>query len=101
MSEKARQLASMSPGLQSVMDDEGFKEALPPLPGYESRLIEPNDPSMYMNTGGKGGQQRRICGLSSTKLFLLLAAIILLILGVGLGIGLGIGLSKDDEYVLS
>lgn len=100
MSEKARQLASMSPGLQSVMDDEGFKEALPPLPGYQSHVLEQNPPLEYMHTGEKTAQKTRICGISTTKFYILLAAVILLVLGAALGIGLGLGLSTDNESVL-
>lgn len=81
-----------SPGLESVLADEGDKEVAPqhwsrpePLPQTWNQQGRRRD--------GKNG--RTICGLSVFWFCILVAAIIAI--GVGLGVGLGIGLNNDDE----
>ena len=90
--ESSRQHEINSPGLESVMADEGDKEV---APQYYSRPDQM--PQRYNHQRGRrdGSRGRRICGLPVFWFCILIAAI--LSIGAGLGIGLGIGLTKDSS----
>lgn len=85
-----------SPGLESVMADEGDKEVAfrrwsrpDPMPQtWSQREQQQSD-----------RRSRTVCGLSLLYFWILLA--VLVAIGVGLGVGLGIGLNSDDRYACS
>lgn len=85
---------AMSPGLESVWDEEGQKEVVPPRPWQQP------EPDMVPGILGYRSDDRQMgrtyCGLSKTWFLVVLAAVIIIILGVALGAGLGVGLTKSS-----
>ena len=75
-----------SPGLESVWAGESEKEVA--YPSVEQR--EYLGPQAVRGQQPAASQKRRICGIRAVWFYTLLAAVI--ILAVGLGVGLGVGL---------
>ena len=82
-----------SPGLQSVWEEEGQKEVVPPRQRPEPDGLPPG----ILGYGTEDDRSRTYCGLSKKWFFLLLAAIIIVILGIALGVGLGVGLKQKKS----
>lgn len=80
-----------SPGLESVMADEGDKEVAP----QHWSKPEPMPQTWHQQSGRREARNgRTVCGLPLFWFCILVAAIVAI--GVGLGVGLGIGLSNDE-----
>lgn len=85
-----------SPGLQSVPDEEGQKEVVPPRRQGQPGMV----PGILGYRPDKDREGRTYYGLSRLWFFLLLAAIIIIVLAIALGVGLGVGLSNsNNSYV--
>jgi hypothetical protein len=96
--ERSTSAEMSSPGLQSVLDDEGNKEVISPRrqqqgghPGLVPGILG------YSSDNEKTG--RTYCGLSRLWFLIALAAIIIIVLGIALGVGLGVGLKNNNSYV--
>lgn len=81
-----------SPGLESVMADEGDKEVA--AQHYWSKPEPMAQSWRYREDRREEKKGRTVCGLSVLWFCILLAAIVAL--AVGLGVGLGVGLSGDE-----
>ena len=88
-----------SPGLESIWDSEGLKEV---VPTPEQQQQDP--PGMLGYNGEKEeASERTHCGAGKKLFFIILAAVVIVILGIALGVGLGVGLNKTQKssYALS
>jgi hypothetical protein len=83
-----------SPGLESVMDEEGLKEVV--TPRFEPKSEELPAGFFTSRRASEDRQRRTYCGLSGVRFFLILAAVIV-VLGIALGVGLGVGLSSKKS----
>ena len=86
---------AMSPGLESIWDEEGQKEVVPPQPWTQQPDIMPDIPGYGWEGERKG---RTYCGLSKPRSLLVLAVGVIIILGIALGVGLGVGIGQSKTY---
>ena len=93
--ERPTSTSMSSPGLESVMDEEGHKEVV--SYGWQQQypvgLGIPGHATPDERTG------RTYCGLSRKRFVLILSAILLIGLAISLGVGLGVGLSQKKSCV--
>lgn len=99
MSDKDRHTSAemSSPGLQSVLDEEGQKEVVPPRnkQGSHPGLV----PGLLGFKSDDDKSRRRCCGLSRSWFIILSVLLVLVVLAIALGVGLGVGLSNNHSYV--